>query len=56
MIALLTNGVTIEYDKVRTIEERAGGKTRTIYQFYRGRVGIVAVIPQERLEKLDCQS
>jgi hypothetical protein len=51
--ALLTNGIKLEYDRVDEVEERIAGKVRKLYHFYRGRIGLVAIIPQKRLEKLE---
>ena len=52
-VALLKNGVRIGYDKVETITETSGNKTRKLHHFYRAKLGLVAIISEDRLEKLE---
>ena len=54
--ATLKNGSRILYDHVTRIEEthtQAGLRKIVLLQFTRGALGIVAVVPEERIESME---
>jgi len=51
--ALLKNGIKIAYDRVVKVESNNGDEKITLYQFTRGNLGIVAVVPHERIERVE---
>jgi hypothetical protein len=54
--AVLKSGATIDYDRVTEINETHPKEKEVgvqLYQFSRGKLGIVAVIPKRKVERLE---